>query len=489
MKFVLSALLLHLLTTVAIACTCGPSPSPYKAYQEAQAVFTGKVVSSQDIPYDQTVSDPKYNVYDRHFKFAVTEVLKGTKTNEIVINVGRRDSSCYQGFTIGESYLVYAYASNQRFNRSESYWGAATKKPDETMFAGACTRTETLKYAFDDLLYLRGMLQGVAEPVLYGSVSRVDNDPKDPESSRVTYLSGFTVIAESNGRKFSAITDNNGLYSFKKLPNGEYKVRAVLPGKYMHYWFNEEKVTVPSDGYGAFAEFSTGWNNHVEGKVSDDAGNVVRRAVVRLLSVDPPVDKMSPQFGTISDYLGDAGKYQIYGKTPGRYLLAVEVYAPFLSGRDILRTYYPQTSNRQNASIITLGEADKLQVDLKLTTDQRVRWIKGVVVWSDGTPMSKNAWVALEKLEDSEDKNNVRYDLTHADEQGNFQLQVFENAQYWVKGEVGTLGVQFKGLPQSLWDQGIQEIRSKPIKIIGSQSPVTLKIVIPLPEGATAPEP
>ena len=76
--------------------------------------------------------------------------------------------------------------------------------------------------------------------------------------------------------------------------------------------------------------------------------------------------------------------------------------------------------------------------------------------------------MALEKLEDSEDKNNVRYDLTHADEQGSFQLQVFENAQYWVKGEVGTLGVKFKALPQSLWDRGIQEIRSKPIKIIGS---------------------
>ena len=489
MKFVLSALLLHVLTTATIACTCGPSPSPYKAYQEAQAVFTGKVISSQDIPYDQTVRDPKYNVYDKHFKFEVTEVLKGNKANEIVINVGRRDSSCYRDFTIGESYLVYAYRSNQRFNRSESYRGLATKEPDDIMFAGFCTRTETLKYAFDDLLYLRGMLQGVAEPALYGSVSRVDNDPKDPESSRVTPLSGIRVSAESDRRIYITTTDSNGLYSFKQLHDGEYKVSAVMPDKYMHYGFTFEKVTIPSHGYGSFAEFSAGWNNQIEGKVTDDAGNVVRRAVVRLLSVDPPVDKMSPQFGTISDYLGDAGKYQIYGKTPGRYLLAVEVYAPFLSGHDILRTYYSQANNRQNASIITLGEADKLQVELKLTTDQRVRWIKGVVVWSDGTPVSKNAWVALEKLEDSEDKNNVRYDLTPADEQGNFQLQVFENAQYWVKGEVGTLGVKFKGLPQSLWDQGIREINSKPIKIIGSQSPTTLKIVIPLPEGATAPEP
>lgn len=489
MKFVLSALLLHVLTTVTFACTCGPAPSPYKAYQEAQAVFTGKVISSEDIPYDQTVRDKKYNVYDRHFKFAVTEVLKGNKPDETVINVGRIDSSCYRGFTIGESYLVYAYGSNQRFNRSESYRGLATKEPDEIMFAGACTRSDPLKYTLDDLLFLRGMLKGAPEPVLYGSVSRIDNDPKDPESSRVTYLSGITIIAESNQKKFNTITDENGLYSFKKLPNGEYKVRPVLPDKYMIYWFPNETVTIPSNGYKSFADFSTGWNNRIEGKVTDAEGNVVNRAVVRLLSVDPPVEKMAPDYENISDLLRDGGKYEIYGKTPGRYVLAVEVYAPFLSGPNILRTYYPQTNSRENASIINLGEADKLQIDLKLTTDQRVRWIKGVMVWSDGTPVSENGWVHLHKLEDSEDKNNAGYDLTHVDKQGNFQLQVFENAQYWIEGDVGTLGVEFEGLTQTLWDRGIREIKAKPIKIIGSQSPATLKIVIPLPEGATAVKP
>ena len=488
MKFVLSALLLHVLTTVTIACTCGRSPSPYKAYQDARAVFTGKVISSEDIPYDQTVRDPKYNVYDRHYKFAVTEVLKGNKTNEIVINVGRVDSSCYQGFTVGETYLVYAYGSNQRFNLSESYWGSATKKPDEIMFAGACTRTQSLKYALDDIHYLRGMLQGKVEPVLYGSVSRVDNDPKDPDSSRVTYLSGITVIAEANRKKFNTITDENGLYSFKNLPNGGYKVRAVLPDKYMHYWPTQEMVTVAKNGYGTFAAFSVGWNNQIQGKVTDDEGNVVRRAVVRLLPVDSAVDKISPTFENISDLLRDGGKYEINGKTPGSYVLAVEIYAPFLSGPSVLRTYYPQTNNRENASIITLGEADKLQVDLKLTTDQRVRWIKGTVVWSDGMPAGQNTWVYLEKLEDSEDKNNVRYDLTRVDKQGNFQIQVFENAQYWVKGNVGTLGVKFEGLTQSLWDRGIQQIDSKPIKIAGSQT-TPLRIVIPLPEGATAAKP
>ncbi len=88
------------------ACSCFAIPSPYKAYKEATAVFIGKVVSSKDVPYEESIRDKKFTVYNRHFHFIVEESFKGTKDTEIDISVGRIDSSCYQGFTIGESYLV-----------------------------------------------------------------------------------------------------------------------------------------------------------------------------------------------------------------------------------------------------------------------------------------------------------------------------------------------------------------------------------------------
>ncbi len=486
-KLILSGLLLHFFTVIGFACTCGQIASPYQAYKQAQAVFIGEVTGSEDIPYDRTAQDPKFNVYDRHFRFSVREVLKGSKTNEITISVGRIDSSCYRGFTIGETYLVYAYSPDQRFNLSESYWrGAAAKEPDNVLFVRACTRTDALKHSLDDLIYLRGMLQGKTEPALYGSVSRLDNDPENPDSSRATYLNGISIIAEGNQKQFSTTTDETGLYSFKELPEGEYKVHPVVPDKYLHYWFTEEKVEV-SKNHSGFAEFMVGWNNRVEGTVTDGAGNIVRRAVVRLLSVDSPADRMSSTYKNIADYLGDAGKYQIYGKTPGRYLLVVEVYAPFLSGTNIVRTYYPQTKNRADALVISLGETDKLQQDIKLTSDQPVRWISGVMQWSDGTPVSENGWVALEKLEDSDDKKNVRYDLTNTDKAGNFKLQVFENAEYWVNGSVSTLGLKL-GLPYDLWNRGIRDLQSTPIKIIGSRATQPLVITVPLPAGAKAPK-
>lgn len=467
-RFVLAALLLHAFTIFAIACTCGPSPSPYRAYQEAQTVFIGKVISSDDFAYTDSARGRKYDVADRHFKFAITEVLKGKKTDEIVINAGLIGSSCYRGFTAGETYLVYAYRSSERV-------------PDETMFAGMCTRTDRLTAGADDISFLRGLLQGKAEPVLYGSVARADTDPKDPFSSRTTYMSGITIVAESNQKQFMTVTDELGLYSFNNLPEGEYTVRPLVDAKYAHYWFKDEKVMVPDKGYGAFAEFWIGWNNRVEGKITDAAGNVLRRANVRLLSVDPPVDTMSPTYGTISDYL-DQGKYEIQGTTPGRYVLAAEVYAPFLSGQNSRRTYCPQATDRADALTINLGETDKLQIDLKLSSNLKVGWVKGVMVWSDGRPVKDNAWVFLEKLEDPTDENNVRYDRAYVDKRGNFTLQVFENAQYWVRGEVSTMDLKFRGSSQDLWREGIREIRSKPIRIVGIQAG-PLKIVIPLPAG------
>ena len=263
-NFLLSVFLLHFFTVVTLACTCGQIATPYQAYHEAQAVFIGKVISSEDIPYDQTVQDPKYNVYDRHFRFSISEVLKGDKTSETVISVGRIDSSCYQGFSIGETYLVYAYRADQNFNHSESYWGVATKKPDNILFAKSFTRTHALKFSLDDLIYLRGMLQSKPEPALYGSVSRYDNDPQNPDSSRATYLNGLSIIAEGNQKQYRTVTDENGLYGFKELPEGEYKVHPVLPDRYLQYWFLEVEVMVVK-GYAAYAEFMAGWNNRVEG--------------------------------------------------------------------------------------------------------------------------------------------------------------------------------------------------------------------------------
>src|SRR6185503_1699631 len=96
------------------------------------------------------------------------------------------------------------------------------------------------------------------------------------------------------------------------------------------------------------------------------------------------------------------------------------------------RTYYPQAGNPEKAEVIVLGESDELKLEVRLLPQQVTRQIEGVMVWSYGSPVTKNGWVFLEKLDGSEGKINVRYDLGIVDRQGRFTVQGFENAEYWL---------------------------------------------------------
>src|SRR5262249_13358140 len=137
LAFSLALIVFPSLAVSAIGCVCFPLPTPYRAYREAKAVFVGKVLISKDIAAQEQSQDRSYTYYERHFRFSVTESLKGIANSEIEISAGRIDTDCYQGFTVGENYLVYAYGDS----------------PD-ALGSGACTRTNNLKYAVDDLYYL-----------------------------------------------------------------------------------------------------------------------------------------------------------------------------------------------------------------------------------------------------------------------------------------------------------------------------------------------
>lgn len=434
------------------------------------------------MPYEESVRDEKFTVYDRHFHFIIEESFKGTKDSEIDINVGRIDSSCYHGFTIGGSYLVYAYGES-----------------GETLSSGACTRTNDIKRAFDDVHYIRAMLKDTPEPRIYGAVARVSNDLRS-ESALVEPIEGIKILIEGeNNQRFEALTDKQGFYSVTKVPDGKYKVRPVLPDKYMSYFPTEEEIILDSHGAetnyesvqrgrSAYVRFDIGWNNSISGRVLDAEGSPVERAVVRLLPVERTSKTMNPMYEGISDHLGKDGKYAISGKTPGRYILVVEVYAPFVSGAKSARTYYPQTGTPEKTEVIVLGESGELNLDIKLLPGQVIRQVEGVMVWSDGSPVIENGYVFLEQLRNSEDKNNVRYDLERVDEQGRFAIQAFENAEYWLNAEVGTFGLKFGNMQVDLWDSGVRELKAQPLKLKVSKDMTPLKIIIPLPEGLTAPK-
>jgi hypothetical protein len=136
--------------------------------------------------------------------------MKGTDVSEIKLSTDI--NMCQFGFEIGDAYLVYAYGDEKRGLITDSF----------------CWRTDALETALDDVHFLRALVKNRPEPRLYGSVQSMEKDALT-NSFRYPYLEGIKIIAARGKKRYVALTDKNGLYSFDNLPNGTYKVFPELP--------------------------------------------------------------------------------------------------------------------------------------------------------------------------------------------------------------------------------------------------------------------
>lgn len=475
-KVVFAAMFIALpqLAGTASACTCMPIPSPYKALQESRAVFAGKVISTTDIPFSERIRDKTFTYYERRYRVAVTESFKGAKATEVDVSVGRTDSSCYVGFEVGESYLIYAYGNS-----------------DAVLGTGMCTRTNNLAGSLDEIHYLRAMLKGTPEPRLYGSVTRFDDDLTRGQASLYTPLEGIKVVVEGAGRRVEAITDKQGLFSIAKLPDGKYRAYPLLPDDYASGWPAAEEFILglegepesfsTQQGSSAYAKFHVRWNNRLSGKILDADGNLIKRAKASILAVGnlnvSPLVIREDRFNYHPD-----GSYHFAGLTPGKYLLSLSIRAPFPPNRPT-RFYYPGVADINQASEIVVGEKDSPTFDLKLPAGYVIRQVEGLVVWPDGSTVGEDGWVYLAEAESSDD-DDKKYDWTSTDKQGRFSLQGFGGAEYWLHVSVRTTGMKTAD-GKELWDSGTHWLKAKPIRIEVGKSKGPLKIVVPLPEGVS----
>ena len=121
----------------ACACSCVENPPPLAALQESDAVFTGFVLSVEELNRGLLRSSA-----DRvEVTFRVTEAWKGVDSDRVKLRTAAAEASCGFEFVVGMPYIVYAY---------ETANGLST---------GLCTRTTDLALAADDLAALgKGMV-------------------------------------------------------------------------------------------------------------------------------------------------------------------------------------------------------------------------------------------------------------------------------------------------------------------------------------------
>lgn len=120
-------------TSFVNACSC-ILQTPQEAFEQASAVFIGKVINID-------FSDEMFNISGdlKNVTFEVLEIWKGPNNETIVITTGMNEgiSSCTYPFENNEIYLVYAYEEENK------------------LVTNICSRTKLLSDAKEDIEYLR----------------------------------------------------------------------------------------------------------------------------------------------------------------------------------------------------------------------------------------------------------------------------------------------------------------------------------------------
>jgi phosphatidate phosphatase APP1 len=113
---------------------------------------------------------------------------------------GTGSGDCSFVFETGRRYLLYAYYS------------AETKQ----FHTNICTRSAAIEYAAEDLWYLRGLPASNEGNNLTGLIVNYDY-VEDGIPSIPDLIANVKVIATADGKRFEAVTNNEGFYKMLNL--------------------------------------------------------------------------------------------------------------------------------------------------------------------------------------------------------------------------------------------------------------------------------
>ena len=378
------AVLCLLLSSVAHGCTCSQeAPGTCPGLQQDDVVFVGTVTELEDISYG-TPSEPeapgppvdivasRLTRYRFHIdeRFATGDLPQDVSTIDIFS--GGEDGDCGYRFKLNERYVVFTHQGTEG-----------------RLFATICNGTRPLSDARALLPQLRAMRKGQRVASVFGVLRRADppflapeNDPSDP-------LANISLKLRSRFDRFQTNTNQNGVFTFYDVHEGEYRFTADLPPR-------TELTQKPGAGgltpfripNGACYEYDVEAlpTGHIRGSVVGPNGKPVPLASLELYREQSYSDSRPGLWG----FQGANGVFDFDHVGPGVYLLVfnrtnrVDPNAPFP------RTFYPGVAEQDDAKPIVLKDGQQLSnLVLRLKDAYPTRALKVRVKWEGARPSGK----------------------------------------------------------------------------------------------------
>jgi len=342
----------------AEACDCSVPGAACSAFQHADVVFSGRVLS---LDFDASTPDAGSRVV-----LQVLESFRGVTAGQITIGAGM--GNCAYPFRAGEAYFVYA----------------SRRTPKGMPLSGLCTRTAPLALAAADVSYSRSLraISPAIKGQIGGSVVRWDRDLAGG-SGAVVPLAHIPVIATGEGGTFSGATNESGEFVIRNVPRGRYDVRADVPDTMTTGSPQPFTVTDPRGCGGV--RITAQYDGRVAGRVVSASGAGIPGLSLELVSEKRPHGDSNT--GVIHARTGDDGSFEFEAVPPGAFLIAV---ARPRSARGVLsaRPYFPGVDTAARAQIIAVGPAERVVLPA-FTMPERFRYVTvtGVVLDVDGKPV------------------------------------------------------------------------------------------------------
>jgi len=318
---------------------------------------------------------------------------------------------------------------------------------DKLWAAMICTRSNSVKYAAADLLYLEKMAKVRGKTRLSGTVSQKIESSVDETPSTEIPLAGRKIRITGNGKNIELKTDQNGVYEIYGLPPGNYK---ITPEKIYGFKFsNDDKssaeVKIHEEDH-TEENFEFEINNSIRGKLFDSNGIALKDVCLNLI---PARGTESEDFSE-GDCTDENGVFLFDEIPAGTYLIVINKENEITAREPFGRFYYPATEKREDAAEITIGAGDFIK-DLIVNAPQTAATITvtGVLLFEDGKPAVEKTVIFID---DTNPKKGEKYISPDAravtDEKGRFSIRILKGRKGELYGSFSVYGGKYKDCPK-----------------------------------------